>query len=57
MPFLEDADDSTLKVKGMAIKNGYMFQDYKATTDDGYILGIHRIPGKLGEGNRPQMNI
>jgi pimeloyl-ACP methyl ester carboxylesterase len=40
-------------VKDLAIKNGYYFQEHNAITDDGYILGIHRIPGKLGAGNRP----
>jgi hypothetical protein len=31
---------------------GYKFEDHKVITEDGYILSIWRIPGKIGETNQ-----
>ena len=30
-------------------ENGYATQSWNVTTDDGYILELWRIPGKIGE--------
>ena len=29
---------------------GYQFEEHHVLTSDGYILGIHRVPGPKGEG-------
>jgi len=34
-----------------------MFEDHSVETNDGYLLHLHRIPGKLGEGNRPDNSV
>jgi len=33
----------------IANENGFACEKYQVTTEDGYILGLFRIPGKLGE--------
>ncbi|KAL0344121.1 UNVERIFIED_CONTAM: Triacylglycerol lipase 2 [Sesamum angustifolium] len=61
-PFLAkyDADNATLPLTGICSAavtiNGYKCQEFDVTTDDGYILGLLRIPeGRAGGGgaNRP----
>ncbi|XP_069359749.1 lipase 1-like [Maniola hyperantus] len=37
-----------LNFLGLAEKYGYQSEEYEVTTEDGYILGLFRIPGKRG---------
>jgi hypothetical protein len=41
-------DDAKLSFKELCVKYGYPFEEYEATTDDGYILTLFRILGGTG---------
>jgi lysosomal acid lipase/cholesteryl ester hydrolase len=45
-------NDANKNTKEIAIENGFAFEEYTVVTEDGYILGLHRIPGKLGEAQK-----
>ena len=45
-PFKEESPNMT--ALEMIKFHGYPAMQYKVTTDDGYILTVHRIPGKKG---------
>ena len=40
----ENNEDATLNIEKLAFKYGYSMETHKVKTDDGYILGVHRIP-------------
>jgi pimeloyl-ACP methyl ester carboxylesterase len=39
----------------MCNENGWDFEEHTVTTEDGYILTLHRIPGKLLKKNNDLM--
>ena len=41
-------DDRKHNVKQIVEENGFTFEEHQVTTEDGYILTLHRIPGKKG---------
>lgn len=47
-------EQSYMKVAEIAMRSGYVYEEYKALTDDGYILSIYRIPGKLQPDGLPE---
>lgn len=52
IPYPEPAihDNDGLKTLAQICKeNGFAFEEHKVTTEDGYILTLHRIPGLLHE--------
>ena len=40
-------EQSYMTVGEMVVHSGYAFEEHKVLTDDGYILTLYRIPGKL----------
>ena len=47
--YRKDPDDRNKNVQQIVEENGFKFQAYNVTTDDGYINGLHRIvPEKQG---------
>ena len=44
-----DMKDLDLSFSEMCETNGFRFESYEVTTEDGYILTIFRIPGLIGE--------
>ena len=38
--------DADLSIKEIVEHHGYLFESHEVTTEDGYILTLHRIPGK-----------
>ena len=38
--------DADLSIKEIVERHGYLFESHEVTTEDGYILTLHRIPGK-----------
>jgi pimeloyl-ACP methyl ester carboxylesterase len=47
-------EQSYMTVSEIAMRSGYAFEEYRALTDDGYILTIYRIPGKLTPEGLPE---
>lgn len=45
----ELSTDAFKSLEFIANENGFACEKYQVTTEDGYILGLFRIPGKLGE--------
>jgi hypothetical protein len=41
------SSDSIKTLPEMANKNGFIANSYQVVTEDGYILSLWRIPGKL----------
>jgi hypothetical protein len=48
---LETQNTSGISYEEKIKKYGYQFEEHKTTTEDGYILTLWRIPGKLGKIN------
>ncbi|XP_059053728.1 lipase 3-like [Achroia grisella] len=48
-------EDARLDVPELVRKYNYSFEDHSITTDDGYILGIHRIPHGRDNNNDPSV--
>ncbi|XP_038210436.1 lipase 3-like [Zerene cesonia] len=46
-------EDAFLDAAGLANKYGYPFEEHPVVTEDGYILGLHRIPHGRDEHNVP----
>jgi len=46
---LNQSTDAFKSLEFIANENGFACEKYQVTTEDGYVLGIFRIPGKLGE--------
>jgi hypothetical protein len=44
----DPADDIDRDWTEIVTENGFAFEKHAVTTDDGYILGLYRIPGKTG---------
>lgn len=47
--FFHNSSDKFKTFQQIANENGFRVETYQVVTDDGYILGIYRIPGKLTE--------
>ena len=45
---LNQSTDAFKSLEFIANENGFACEKYQVTTEDGYVLGIYRIPGKLG---------
>lgn len=41
-------DDANKSIEQIVIQNGFKFESYEVTTEDGYILQLHRILGENG---------
>ncbi|XP_023936767.2 lipase 3-like [Bicyclus anynana] len=46
-------EDATLDLPELVRKYNYPFEEHFVTTEDGYILGLHRIPHGRDSNNRP----
>lgn len=46
---MEGSLDTVRSFKQIVENNGYSYESHTVTTEDGYILSLHRIPGKVGE--------
>ncbi|XP_050664244.1 lipase 3-like [Leptidea sinapis] len=46
-------EDAFLDANGLASKYGYPFEEHSVVTEDGYILGLHRIPHGRDKNNIP----
>ncbi|CAG4936635.1 unnamed protein product [Colias eurytheme] len=46
-------EDAFLDANGLAKKYGYPFEEHPVVTEDGYILGLHRIPHGRDQNNVP----
>ncbi|CAH4008847.1 unnamed protein product [Pieris brassicae] len=46
-------EDAQLDVEGLVNKYGYPFEHHHVITQDGYILGLHRIPHGRDQNNTP----
>ena len=46
---VEGSLDTVRSFKQIVENNGYSYESHTVTTEDGYILSLHRIPGKVGE--------
>ncbi|XP_069359251.1 lipase 1-like [Maniola hyperantus] len=46
-------EDALLDLPDLVRKYNYPFEEHTVTTEDGYILGIHRIPHGRDSNNRP----
>jgi pimeloyl-ACP methyl ester carboxylesterase len=46
---LRKGSDAFKTMTEIANENGFTVESYQVITDDGYILGLYRIPGKIGE--------
>jgi len=40
------AEDADLSIKEIVEHHGYLFESHEVITEDGYILTLHRIPGR-----------
>ena len=41
--------DEWKSVKAICNENGFNYEEFSVVTEDGYILSLMRIPGKIGE--------
>ena len=41
-----EVNDADLSIEEIVKHHGYFFETHEVITDDGYILSLHRIPGK-----------
>jgi hypothetical protein len=46
-----DRTDSLRDFEAICTENGFAFETHEVTTEDGYILNVYRIPGKIGEAS------
>ncbi|XP_039755663.1 lipase 1-like [Pararge aegeria] len=46
-------EDATLDLPNLVRKYNYPLEEHSVTTEDGYILGLHRIPHGRDSNNRP----
>lgn len=51
---ISDSSDAFKKLEDLANNAGFRCENHQVVTDDGYILGIWRIPGNLTEGPNPK---
>ena len=50
--FASEADnDMNKSFREICVENKFSVEEYTVVTEDGYVLGLHRIPGVLGEKN------
>ena len=49
-----DTSDADRNFAEICENAGYAFEQHRVVTEDGYILTVYRIPGKLGEQTRPK---
>ncbi|XP_032520501.2 lipase 3-like [Danaus plexippus] len=54
-PYISDnvVEDAFLDLPDLVRKYNYPFEEYNVTTEDGYILGLHRIPHGRDRNNKP----
>ena len=45
----DDLEDGQLSFSQICAENGYQFEQHIVVTEDGYILKVFRIPGKVNE--------
>jgi lysosomal acid lipase/cholesteryl ester hydrolase len=43
------SSDATKSVQEICSENGFLFEEHFVTTEDGYILQLHRIPGIINQ--------
>ena len=49
LPVSGDTSDANRNFKEICVNAGFHFEQHQVITDDGYILAVYRIPGKLGD--------
>ena len=49
---LEDIDDRFHTIEDIVLENGFLFEQHNVTTDDGYILSIHRIQNLTAQSDK-----
>lgn len=49
-----DNSDAFKSMEDVCHENGWATESYTVTTEDGYILDVHRIPGKLTDSSKPK---
>ncbi|XP_032520699.2 lipase 1-like [Danaus plexippus] len=54
-PYISDnvVEDATLDLRDLVRKYNYPFEEYNVITEDGYVLGLHRIPHGRDRNNSP----